>query len=223
MGEIPTTTPPSQRAVSQVVNKASSTVTLASSPNPSTFGASVTLTATVTSGATGTVTFDDGATSLGTGTISSGVATLTISSLAVGTHSITAQYGGDTNYNAAVSTPVSQVVNKATSDRYSGLLAEPIDLRRQCDPHGDGHVRSDRDGDLRRRRNVPRHGNHQQRRRHPDDQFACSGHALDHRAVWRRYQLQRRRLNRGIPGGEQGDQRPLLWRPRRTPRPSVPV
>ncbi len=101
--------------VSQVVNMATSTVALASSLNPSTFGASVTLTATVTSGATGTVTFDDGATSLGTGTISSGVATLTISSLAVGTHSITAQYGGDTNYNAAVSTAVSQVVNKATS------------------------------------------------------------------------------------------------------------
>ncbi len=101
--------------VSQVVNLASSTVTLASSPNPSTFGASVTLTATVTPGATGTVTFHDGTTSLGTGTISSGVATLTTSSLAVGTHSITAQYGGDTNYNGAVSTAVSQVVNKASS------------------------------------------------------------------------------------------------------------
>ena len=68
----------------------------------------MTLTATVTSGATGTVTFDDGATSLGTGTISGGVATLTTNSLAVGTHSITAQYGGDSNYNASVSTAVSQ-------------------------------------------------------------------------------------------------------------------
>ncbi len=102
-------------AVSQVVNKATSTVTLTSTPNPSTFGTSVTLTATVTSGATGTVTFDDGATSLGTGTISSGVAVLTTSSLAVGTHSISAQYGGDSNYNTAVSTPVSQVVNLASS------------------------------------------------------------------------------------------------------------
>jgi YVTN family beta-propeller protein len=101
--------------VSQIVNLAPSTVALASSPNPSTFGASVTLTATVTTGATGTVTFDDGATSLGTGTISSGIATLTTSSLAVGTHSITAQYGGDSNYNGAVSTPVSQTVNQASS------------------------------------------------------------------------------------------------------------
>ena len=101
--------------VSQVVNMTSSTVALASSLNPSTFGASVTLTATVTSGATGTVTFDDGATSLGTGNISSGVATLTTSLLTGGTHSITAQYGGDSNYNGSVSTAVSQVVNKATS------------------------------------------------------------------------------------------------------------
>ena len=101
--------------VSQVVNLASSTVTLASSLNPSTFGASVTLTATVTSGATGTVTFHDGTPSLGTGTISSGIATLTSSSLAAGTHSITAQYGGDANYNGAASTPVSQVVNLTSS------------------------------------------------------------------------------------------------------------
>ena len=90
-------------AVSQVVNPTTSTVTLISSPNPSTFGAGVTLTATVTSGATGTVTFHEGATTLGTGTISSGVATLTISSLAGGTHSITAQYGGDANYNSSAS------------------------------------------------------------------------------------------------------------------------
>jgi hypothetical protein len=97
--------------VSQVVNKASSTIALASSLNPSTAGASVTLTATVTSGATGTVTFQDGTTALGTGTINSGVATLTTSSLTAGTHSITAQYGGDTNYTGVVSTAVSQVVN----------------------------------------------------------------------------------------------------------------
>src|SRR6185369_13942157 len=96
--------------LSQDVTKASSTVALVSSLNPSIFGASVTLTATVTSGTTGTVTFLEGATTLGTGTISGGVATLTTSSLAVGTHSITAQYGGDTNYNSSTSAPVSQDV-----------------------------------------------------------------------------------------------------------------
>ncbi len=60
------------------------------------------------------MTFLDGATSLGPGTISSGVATLTTSSLTAGTHSITAQYGGDANYNAAISTAVSQVVTQVT-------------------------------------------------------------------------------------------------------------
>ena len=96
------------------MDKATPTVALASSLNPSTFGASVTFTATLPADATGNVTFLDGSTSLGTGTISSGTATLTTSSLAAGTHSITAQYGGDSNYSGAVSTPVSQVVTQVT-------------------------------------------------------------------------------------------------------------
>ena len=100
--------------LSHVVNLATPTVALASSPNPSTFGASVTLTATLPLRATGTVTFNDGATAIGTGSINSGVATLTTGSLAAGTHSITAQYGGDTNYSGAVSTAVSQVVTQVT-------------------------------------------------------------------------------------------------------------
>src|ERR1019366_9423098 len=49
--------------LTQAVNKAPTTTTLTSAPNPSTFGAAVTLTATVTpSSATRTVTFTDGAT-----------------------------------------------------------------------------------------------------------------------------------------------------------------
>ncbi len=80
------------------------------------------------------MTFHDGTTALGTGTISSGIATLATSSLAAGTHSITAQYGGDSNHNAAVSTPISQVVNLAPA-RHPGFLAEPIDLRCQRDLH----------------------------------------------------------------------------------------
>ena len=82
-----------------------STTTVSSSANPLEIGVSVTLTATVTptSGTgtpTGTVTFTDTSTSttLGTETLSSGQATLTTSSLAVGTHNITAQYSGDSNF-----------------------------------------------------------------------------------------------------------------------------
>ncbi len=187
--------------VSQTVNQATSIVALASSLNPSTFGASVTLSATVTSGATGTVTFHEGATSLGTGTISSGVATLTISSLAVGAHSITAQYGGDTNFSGATSTAVSQVVNMAIQYRRSGLFAEPIDLRCHRDSYSDGHIRSNRDSHLPRRHDGSRNGNSRQWRRHPDDQFACSRHAFDHGAVWGGFQLQRRRLIASLPGG----------------------
>jgi len=69
--------------------------------NPSVFGQSVTFTATVSSAwdlaptPTRTVTFSDGGTSLGTDTLASGQATFTTSSLAVGSHSITGQYGGD--------------------------------------------------------------------------------------------------------------------------------
>jgi hypothetical protein len=63
------------------------------------FGQSVTFTATVGSAAdsapTGRVTFSDGPTSLGTGTLASGQATFTTSALAIGSHSITGQYGGD--------------------------------------------------------------------------------------------------------------------------------
>ena len=104
----------SSAVLSEVVNKVSTAVTLISSLNPSTFGNAVTLTATISAGATGTVTFHDGTTALGTGIINNGVATLTTSSLAVGSHSITVQYGGDTNYNGAVSIAVSQVVSLAT-------------------------------------------------------------------------------------------------------------
>ena len=76
---------------------------MTSSANPSIFGQTVTFTATVTATApasgtpTGTVTFKDGAATLGTGTLSGGVATFAISSLAIGNHTITAVYGGDTN------------------------------------------------------------------------------------------------------------------------------
>jgi Bacterial Ig-like domain (group 3) len=104
-------------AVSQVVNQSGTTTALVSSLNPSTSGASVTFTATVaatTPGSgtpTGTVTFLDGATTLGTGTLSAGVATFSTASLAVGTHSITGSYGGDTDFTTSTSSAVSQVVS----------------------------------------------------------------------------------------------------------------
>ena len=102
-------------ALAQVVNKASSTVTLASSANPSTVGQSVTLTAVLSpASATGTVQFLDDSTMLGTATITSGSATLAVSLSAAGAHSLTAVYSGDGNYTSSTAT-LKQTVNKGAS------------------------------------------------------------------------------------------------------------
>ncbi|MCX6883648.1 MAG: MBG domain-containing protein, partial [Verrucomicrobia bacterium] len=83
-------------------DKSSTTTVLASSLNPSIYGASVTLTATIsTNAATGTVTFKDGTNTLGTGSLTNGVATFTTNGLAVGSHELAAQYGGDTSYEGS--------------------------------------------------------------------------------------------------------------------------
>jgi hypothetical protein len=97
----------------------STATALTSSPNPSSFGQAVTFTATVTSHffkfqPTRTVTFFDGATNIGSSPLNgSGVATLTTSTLAVGTHSMTATYNGDANFTASTSPALQQVVQGA--------------------------------------------------------------------------------------------------------------
>jgi len=98
----------------QTVSKETPTVVLTSSLNPSSVTQAVIFTASVSTGATGTVTFLDGSTTLGTGTISSGTATFTTSTLNAGVHIITANYGGDSNHNSSASAPLSQTVNKDT-------------------------------------------------------------------------------------------------------------
>jgi Big-like domain-containing protein/glucodextranase-like protein/carboxypeptidase family protein len=102
--------------LTQTVNKASTTVTLTSSANPTAYGSSVTFTAAVTPlTATGTVTFLDGGSTLGTGTISGGSVTYRTSALAMGSHSMTASYGGDTNDAGSSSLALTQTVNKAST------------------------------------------------------------------------------------------------------------
>ena len=92
----------------QVVDKADTATSLTSAPDPAVLGQAVTFTATVTPTApgagtpTGTVTFLDGATTIGTGTLSHETATFTTSSLSAGSHSITAQYGGDSSFNPSI-------------------------------------------------------------------------------------------------------------------------
>jgi len=101
--------------VNQVVELYSTTTTLTCSPNPSSSGQVVTMTATVKSTGpvtpTGKVAFSDGTKVIGTGTLSAGVATLTKSNLAPGTHPITAKFKGDANSAASTSSVVNQVVN----------------------------------------------------------------------------------------------------------------
>ncbi len=100
--------------LSQVVNRAATATVVTSSLNPSTYGQSVTFTATVTGPGgtpTGTVTFLDGGYSLGTGTLNaSGVAKFSTVKLAAGSHSITASYSGNVNYAGSSSGAVIQVV-----------------------------------------------------------------------------------------------------------------
>ena len=100
-----------------------STTTLASSLNPSTVGAPVTFTATVTGTApTGSVAFTDGGNAISgcsgvalTGSGNARTAPCTTSALGVGTHSIVAAYAGDAGNAASSSSPLSQVVNAAGS------------------------------------------------------------------------------------------------------------
>ena len=99
-----------------------SSIVLTSSATNATSGTSITLTGTVNpTAATGTVTFYDGTTSLGTGTLSSGVATLAASSLAVGSHSVTAVYGGDSSHDESSSAPVAITITAAASSSSTSL------------------------------------------------------------------------------------------------------
>jgi hypothetical protein len=103
----------SQVTQSIVVDPALTAIAVASSASTVLAQNAVTLTATVSSPAgipTGTVNFLDGTTPLGPGTLSGGVVTLTTTSLAVGTHSISAVYSGGTNFVAATSAALTQCV-----------------------------------------------------------------------------------------------------------------
>ncbi len=114
---------------------------LAAAPSPSISGQTVTFTATVTSSAgtpTGTVTFLDGSATLGTASLNdSGVAVFATAALTVGTHTITATYGGDVNFAGSSSSGLTQTVYTAAFwEGYAGnsehtalsaVAAQPLD------------------------------------------------------------------------------------------------
>ena len=117
--------------LTQTVSKAGATTSVASNTNPSVTGQQVTYTATVTANApgsgspTGNVEFFDGGTAIascggaGGAALSSSspdTATCTVTYTSTGSHTITAQYLGDTNYNSSVVSPsITQTVNKANT------------------------------------------------------------------------------------------------------------
>ncbi|NUQ27843.1 MAG: hypothetical protein HOQ35_04940, partial [Acidobacteriaceae bacterium] len=103
-----------------VVNKATPSIAVTQT-SPATTGTNVgtatTLLATLAAGygtPTGTVTFYDGPTSIGAGTLSGNTVSITTTFTTAGTHTITAVYSGNTNFNTVTSPSFSEVVSKIT-------------------------------------------------------------------------------------------------------------
>jgi hypothetical protein len=77
-------------------------------------GSNVIFTAVVSTGAgipSGSVTFKDGSFTLGTVSLSGSKAVFSTFKLSVGTHSITAVYDGDGNFNGSASSVLPQKIN----------------------------------------------------------------------------------------------------------------
>jgi hypothetical protein len=106
--------------ITDVVNKANSSVALTASVNPSQLNQPITFTAAISgqfgAGPTdGTVTFEKNGSTLGTASLSGGKATFTTSVLDVQTHTITAVYSGDDNFNASTSPGLAEVTKAAST------------------------------------------------------------------------------------------------------------
>ena len=105
--------------LNQVITSAlaTPTITLTSSANPASVSAQVTFTASLTSAAgtpTGSITFYDGTTQLGSGSVTSGMASCSTSTLAAGAHTITATYGGDSNFSSVTGSALTQTIEAFT-------------------------------------------------------------------------------------------------------------
>jgi hypothetical protein len=103
-------------SVSERIQSAT-TVSLSSSDLSARQGSPVTFTATVmdvapgTGTPSGTVEFFDGTTLIGTATIVNGIAKFTISTLALGSHNISAVYPGNTSHQGSTSQTIVQTIN----------------------------------------------------------------------------------------------------------------
>ena len=110
-------------ALTGTAAKATTFTSLSPNANPASFGQPITLTSivrTTTGGVpTGSVTFKDGTAIIGAGSLvrvqGQMQATLVTSSLAVGTHSITAVYSSDANSLPSTSAPITEQVRKSST------------------------------------------------------------------------------------------------------------
>ncbi len=106
------------------------TLALTSGSNPAAVGASLTFTATVAGSApSGNVNFYDGVTLIGTQPLSGTTASFTTTSLALGTHPITARYVGDLANDPSVSAATAILISNPTdilSFTFPGLPATTI-------------------------------------------------------------------------------------------------
>jgi hypothetical protein len=105
-------------------------VQITSSLSPSLTGTAVTFTAALGNGVatpSGTITWYDGVTCLGSSAlIASGTSSFTASALAVGTHTITGVYSGDTNNAAATSPALTQTVQQSTTSAVQSTSNQTI-------------------------------------------------------------------------------------------------
>src|SRR5262249_18089761 len=102
---------PMNNTVSDVTTvRRATAVSLSTSPNPSTLGQAVTLTANVSAGSA-QVSFYDGGILLDVASLAGGQATISTTQLTAGAHTLTARYSGDAAYGPVTSEARMQVVN----------------------------------------------------------------------------------------------------------------
>ncbi len=119
--------------LTQTVNPSgtiSTTTAVVSAVNPSAFGQSVTFTATVTPNGSGTptgsITFTiDGTAQAPVALNGSAQASINVASLGVGSHTVSAAYGGDGTFTGSTSPAISQTVNKADTTTALTSSANP--------------------------------------------------------------------------------------------------
>jgi Bacterial Ig-like domain (group 3) len=159
--------PATSAVKSVVIAKASSTTTLSIPANPTYLGQTAQFTATVVGNApSGNVRLRNAGTQIAQGALSSGAFNFNIASLAVGTHSLSAEYVGDGNNATSVSAVRAFTVQAKTNT--STQLTAPRNAIRLGQAHGGNHPAGP--------------GNSQYKRRSGDfTGNTVGGHALLHR------------------------------------------